>query len=137
MDRFRVFLQKVPAATMSVIEVTNIVALKEHRSTGLINPIISLNDQSVTVEGIIPYGHYLVYSGGDAARLYDKNWFGLEQTLPVISGVTLTALNGPDNSFSVNAENSSNTWLSTRIKVQDKQNVIVIEKPIDVQKKVD
>jgi len=135
-DRFRVFLQKVPAATMSVIEVTNIVALKEHRSTGLINPIISLNAQSVTVEGIIPYGHYLVYSGGDAARLYDKNWFGLEQTLPVTSGVTLTAMNGPLNTFSVKSEISSNTWLSTRIKVQDKQNVIVIEKPVDVQKKV-
>lgn len=131
-DRFRLYLHKVPAATQSIVEVTGIVAMKENRDTGLIDPELTLNEQTVKVHGTIPYNHYLVYSEGESARVYDSNWNELdEQDFPVTGDVqSFTAVHG-SNSFSVMSESSSNTWLSSRIKVEDSQNHIVIQKSSD------
>merc|ERR1711862_962582 len=42
-DHFRLYLHKVPAATKVIVEVTGIVAMKENRDTGLIDPELTLN----------------------------------------------------------------------------------------------
>merc|ERR1711862_382352 len=131
-DHFRLYLHKVPSATKAIVEVTGIVAMKENRDTGLIDPELTLNEQTVKVHGTIPYNHYLVYSEGESARVYDSNWNELdEQDFPATGDAQIfTAVQG-SNSFSVMSESSSNTWLSSRIKVEDSQNHIVIQKPSD------
>ena len=106
--------------------------MKENREIGLTDPEIMLNDNTITVQGFIPYNNYLVYSGGNTAMVYDANWnFEAELSESITlseEDPTLTAKHGP-NTFSVKALDSYNTWLSCRIKVEDIDNPIVISKP--------
>ena len=128
-NAFRLFLHKVPAGKKVNMQITNVEAIKENKDTGLINPEFTLNNDTVTVNGVIPYDHYLVYS--ENAVVYDANWNYMESLSDslTLSGdnLTLTAVNG-SNSFSVKAVESSNVWLSCRIKVEDIANPIVIPK---------
>ena len=39
----------------------NIEALNEDRTTGLIDPVLTLNGDSVEITGTISYDHYLIY----------------------------------------------------------------------------
>ncbi len=125
-DRFRVFLHKVPAGKRAGIEITRIEAMQESRDRGLIDPVLALNDVKAKVTGTIPYNHYLVYSRGSNARVYDPNW-NFVKNVPV-SGLAFEAVPG-HNTFSVNAPQSPNAWLSSRIKVTDVENPIVVQKP--------
>ena len=125
-DRFRLFLHKVPAGKGASTEIARIEALKENRDTGLIDPVLSFNDAKANVTGTIPYSHYLVYSGGPSAKVHDPTWNYVED-LPV-TGAVLEAAQG-NNTFSVNSTRSPNTWLSSRIKVKDTANRITIQKP--------
>ena len=118
-------MHKVPAGKKAEIEVSKIEAMKENHTTGLIDPVITLNKNSVSVTGTIPYNHYLVYKGGTNAKVYDQNW-NFVKDLPA-TGPALEALHG-NNTFSV-ASKSPNTWLSSRIKVKDTENIIKIKKP--------
>jgi len=127
-DSFRLFLHKVPAATKSVVSVTSIEAMHENQDIGLKNPILTLNKKKVKVKGTIPYNHYLVYSGGKKAKVYDANWNMLEKNFKVSGSVkNFKAVTG-SNSFSVKGKDSNNIWLSSRIKVKDTENPIIIQK---------
>ena len=126
-SQFKLFLGHVPAGVTPNIQVSAIKAMKEDRTTGLVNPVLTLNGNSVTFAGTIPYNHYLTYSGGNAASVYDPNW-NFATALPA-TGSTLTTVNGA-NAFSVNASNSPNTWLATRVKVSGTPWVINRPAPI-------
>ena len=114
--RFRVFLGYVPAGTSSNVKVHAIEAMAEDRSIGWVNPVLSLNGDSVTVSGTVPDDCYLTYNGGATASVYDANW-NLLNTLPV-SGAALQAQPGM-NSFAAATSGSDAIWLETRLKVED------------------
>ena len=123
-DLFRLYIAGLPAGESTSVEVLDIVAMKEDHTQGLIDPVLTHNGESVTVNGTIPYNHYLIYPGGASAEVYGPNW-NFVQNLTV-SGSGLTAVNGT-NTFSVNAALSPNAHLSSRIKVQDLENVIFVD----------
>ncbi len=126
-DRFRLFLHNVPAGKRANIEVTRIEAMQEKRDTGLVDPVLSFNDTKASVTGTIPYNHYLVYSEGASAKVYDPNWH-FEKDVPIVVKGKFEAQSG-NNDFSVSAPKSPNAWLSSRIKVADINNPIIIQKP--------
>ena len=107
-------LRYVPNGVTPNISVSAIKTMLEDQATGLINPVLTLNGNSVAVAGTIPYNSYLTYSGGASAQVYDANW-NYKNSLAV-SGATLTAVNGA-NTLSVMATNSPNAWMATRVKV--------------------
>jgi autotransporter-associated beta strand protein len=111
----QLFFGRVPANTTASVQISAIKAMKEDQTTGLVNPVLTINGNSVSISGTVPYNHYLVYNGGSTAKVYDGNWHFLND-LPA-SGGTLTADNGANNTFSVAASGSPNTWLTTRMKV--------------------
>ncbi len=113
---FRLYLGYVPAGVSSAVKVHAIEAMDEDRSIGLVNPVLSLNSDTVSVSGTIPDDCYLRYTGGSTASVYDADWNFIE-TLPV-SGAGLQAVAGL-NDFSVSSAASSNVWLETRLKVED------------------
>ncbi len=125
-DRFRLFLHKVPAGKRANIDVTRIEAMREARDTGLVDPVLTLNGVQAEVSGTIPYNHYLVYSGGPSARVYGPNWNVVDNV--AVSGPGFEAVQG-NNTFSVTSAQSAGTWLSSRIKAGDTANTIVIPKP--------
>ncbi len=125
-DRFRLFLHKVPAGINCSVEVLDIQTLNEDRTTGLIDPVLTLNSDSVSVQGTVSYNNYLVYKGGSTAEVYDPNWNFVENLS--VTGTGLTAVNGSGNTFSVLSA-ATNTWLSSRIKVEDSANIITLNKP--------
>jgi hypothetical protein len=125
-DRFRLFLHKVPAGKRANIEITGIEAMNEDREAGLVDPVLTLNGRKASVAGTIPYNHYLVYSGGSDAEVYDPNW-NFAGKLPV-TGPGFSAAHG-DNTFSVHSAPSQDTWISSRIKVEDAAGRISIPKP--------
>lgn len=130
-DRFRLFLHKVPAGKKANIEILNIQAMNEDRATGLIDPVLTLNDAKAAVKGTIPYNHYLVYSGGSSAKVFSPNW-KFVTNLPVTVEGDLKAVKG-NNNFSISSAQSTNAWLSSRIKVEDSANRITIQKPQGAQ----
>jgi len=121
------YLYRVPAGKTATVEVLDIQAMFEDRDTGLIDPVLQLNDSTATVTGTIPYNHYLVYSEGASARVYGPNWHFVKEVPVVVKG-KFEAQSG-NNDFSVSAPKSPNTWLSSRIKVEDTANIITIAKP--------
>jgi len=125
-DRFRLFLHKVPAGKRATIAVTRIEAMNESRNTGLVDPVLSFNDVKASVTGTVPYDNYLVYADGNLAKVYDANW-NFVKDLSVTVEDALKALSG-QNTFSVSAPQSPDTWLSSRIKVRDVVNRITIQK---------
>jgi hypothetical protein len=124
-DRFRVYLNKVPAKTNTSVEILDIRAMKEDRVTGLVDPVLELNGVKASVSGTIPYDHYLLYPGGSSAKVYGPNWKFVKE-LPV-EGPGFKANKG-SNTFSVTAPKSPHAWLSSRIKVKDRENAIRIDK---------
>lgn len=126
-DRFRLFLHKVPAGRKANIEILDIRAMKEDRTTGLIDPVLALGGTKAAVKGTIPYNHYLVYAGGSSVKVYGPNWKFVND-LPVTAAGDLKAVKG-NNMFSVSAPQSPNAWLSSRIKVEDTAKKITIQKP--------
>jgi hypothetical protein len=126
---FRLFMHRVPARKKARITVSRIEVMKENRDTGLIDPVLTLNGVRANITGTIPYNNYLVYKGGAKARVYDPNW-NFVRDLPV-TGRGFEAKNG-NNAFSV-ASKSPDTWLSSRIKVEDTANRIAIRKPTAAQ----
>jgi len=123
---FRLFMHKVPAGKKAIIQVSKIEAMIENRDTSLIDPVLTLNGVKAAVNGIIPYDHYLVYSEGTSAKVYGSNW-KFVKNLPVTAEGKLEAVKG-NNTFRVTSK-SPDTWLSSRIKVKDTENVIKIDKP--------
>jgi hypothetical protein len=126
-EYFRAYITGLPAGKKTRVEIVSIEAMNEDRTTGLINPVLTLNDAKATVQGTIPYNHYLVYSGGASAKVYGPNW-NFVKDLPVTAEAELKAVKG-SNTFSVSSEKSPNTWLSSRIKVRDAANPIITNKP--------
>ncbi len=66
-----------------------------------------------------------MYSGGPAAKVYDPNWNYVKE-IPVFG--SLEAVEGT-NTFSVQSTQTPNAWLSSRIKVRDTENPIIVPKP--------
>ena len=128
MSQFSVYLNHVPAGKNAKIHVLDVQAMMEGHDRGLIDPILKLNGSKVTVTGSIPYNHYFVYKGGSEGKVYGPNW-KFVRNLPAAAEGTLIANHG-DNTFSVNALKSPNTFLSSRLKVKDNENVITIDKPL-------
>ena len=124
---FRAYIAGLPPGKRTRVEIINIEAMKEDRTTGLIDPVLTLNGAKAAVKGTIPYNHYLVYSGGAVAKVYSPNWKFVKD-LPVTAAGALNAVKG-NNTFSVSAPQSPNAWLSSRIKVADTENRITIQKP--------
>ncbi|MBT4267454.1 MAG: hypothetical protein HOD85_24880 [Deltaproteobacteria bacterium] len=125
-EYFRAYITALPAGKKTKVEIVNIETMNEDRTTGLINPVLTLNDAKAAVQGTIPYNHYLVYSGGASAKVYSPNWIFVKD-LPVTAEGDLKAAKG-SNTFSVSSAQSPNIWLSSRIKVKDTENVIKIDK---------
>ena len=111
---FKLFLGYVPAGVTPNIQVNAIKTMQEDQTTGLVNPVLTLNGNSARVVGTIPYNNYLTFSGGASAQVYDANW-NYKNSLAV-TGAILSAVNGA-NTFSVAATNSPNAWMATRVKV--------------------
>jgi autotransporter-associated beta strand protein len=111
---FSLFLGYVPSGVSPNIKVSSITTMQENQTVGLVNPTLTLNGNSVSISGTIPYNDYVVYNGGSTASVYDPNW-NFVTTLSVSSS-TLTANNGL-NSFSVSAPGSPNAWMAVRVKV--------------------
>ncbi len=126
-DRFRLFLHKVSAGRKADVRITSIKAMKENRDTGLVDPVLSLNDTKASVTGTIAYNHYLVYSEGASAKVYGPNWHFIKDVPVAVKGKFVVQSGG--NDFSVSAPKSPNAWLSSRIKVTDTNNPIIIQKP--------
>lgn len=124
---FRAYIAGLPPGKSTRVEIINVEAMKEDRTTGLIDPVLTLNGAKAAVKGTIPYNHYLVYSGGAVAKVYSPNWKFVKD-LPVTAEGDLKAVKG-NNTFSVSAPQSPNAWLSSRIKVEDSENRITIQKP--------
>lgn len=124
---FRAYIAGLPPGKRTRVEIINIEAMKEDRNTGLIDPILMLNDAKAAVKGTIPYNHYLVYAGGAVAKVYSPNWKFVKD-LPVTAEGDLNAVKG-NNTFSVSAPQSPNARISSRIKVADAKNRITIQKP--------
>jgi len=124
---FRAYITGLPAGKKTRVEIVNIEAMNEDRTTGLVDPVLTLNDAKVVVQGTIPYNHYLVYSGGANAKVYGPNW-KFVNNLPVTTEGDLEAVKG-NNTFSVSSTQSPNTWLSSRIKVSDTEDPIIVSKP--------
>ncbi len=101
--------------------------MKEERTTGLIDPVLTLNGAKAAVKGAIPYNHYLVYSRGAVAKVCSPNGKFVKD-LPVTAAGALNAVKG-NNAFSVRAPQSPNAWLSSRIKGEGSENRITIQKP--------
>jgi hypothetical protein len=93
----------------------------------LIDPVFTLNDSRVKVQGTIPYNHYVRYPGGASAKVYNKDWFFVKDVPVTVEG-EFVARKGA-NRFGVSAPKSPNTWVSTRTKVKDIENIITIQKP--------
>ena len=121
------YLYRVPAGKKAKVEVLDIKAMFEDHDTGLIDPVLNLNGAKATVKGTIPYNHYFVYSEGASAKVYGPNWHFVKDLAVALKG-KFEAKSG-NNEFSVTAPESPNTWLSSRIKVRDSDNVIRIDKP--------
>lgn len=126
-DFFRAYITGLPAGESTKVEIVNVEAMHEDRNTGLVDPVLILNGANVVVQGIIPFNHYLVYSGGSDAKVYSPNW-KFVNNLPVTTEGDLKAVKG-SNSFSVRSTKSPNTWFSSRIKVMDLKNPIIVKKP--------
>jgi hypothetical protein len=126
-DRFQLYFNRVPAGKKVAVRILDIRALAEERETGLVEPVLNLNGARAKVQGTIPYNHYLRYSGGTNARVYDQDWHFVKE-LPVVFKGKLKAVTG-DNTFSVSAPRSPDAWLSARIKVRDLENIITVMKP--------
>ena len=124
---FRLFFHQVPAGKKAKVKVLDVKAMKENRGKGLIDPVLNLNGVQVSVQGSIPYNHYLVYKGDSEVKVYDSNWNFVNE-LPVQTSGKFTAQSGK-NTFSVTASQSPNTFVSSRIKVSDTKNPIVVKKP--------
>lgn len=113
---FRLYLGYVPSGVSSAVKVHAIEAMDEDRSIGLVNPVLSLNTQSVSISGTIPDDCYLSYEGGATASVYDADWNFIETLGVTGSGLQATA---GLNDFSVSTATSSNIWLETRLVVED------------------
>ena len=113
---FKLYLGHVPAGVASNVKVHAIEAMREDRSIGLVNPVLSLNDESVSVSGTIPDNCYLTYGGGSSASVYDANWNFLEALSVTGSGLQAKA---GTNTFSVSTAATNTIWLETRLKVED------------------
>lgn len=123
---FQLYVGYLPGNVSTTIQIQNIQLLEEDQEIGLIDPILFYGCSNVTIEGTIPYDHYLVYNNNNdgPAEVYDANW-KFCNTLAA-SGTGLIALEG-DNTFKVTSEDSPHTWLSSRVKVRG--NAFKIQKP--------
>ena len=126
-DYFRAYITGLPAGKKTKVEIVNIEAMQEDRTTGLVDPVLTLNDAKVAVQCTIPYNHYLTYTDGPVAKVYGPNWKFVKEVPVTVEG-NFEAVNG-NNTFSVASAKSPNGWLSCRIKVQDSENRIIIPKP--------
>jgi hypothetical protein len=114
--RFTAYFHRVPAGKKAKVKILEVKAMMEDHETGLIDPVLNLNGKEFAVHATIPYNHYLEYAGGEKAKVYGPNWNYVKE-VPV-SGSDFTAKSGK-NSFSVTSVQSPNTFVSTRIRVQD------------------
>ena len=64
---------ELPANSKAVVRVEGLQALKETASE-LRDPIIQVNGGRLAISGSIPTDHYLEFSGGSKAIVYDSNW---------------------------------------------------------------
>ena len=126
-DRFYTYFKQVPAGKKAKVRILDIRTMVEDLKTGLIDPVFSLNGVDAQVQGTIPYNHYIRYSGGSSAKIFNQDWFFVKE-LPVVPRGQFKAVSG-DNSFSLKAPKSPHAWISTKIKVKDLENPILIKKP--------
>jgi hypothetical protein len=126
-DKFFAFITEVPAGKKAKIKILDIQAMYEDHNVGLIDPVLTLNDQRIQVTGTVPYNHYLTYTKGSVAKVYGPNWHFVKD-VAVTANESFVAVKG-NNTFSVKAAKSPDAWLSSRIKVQDSENRIIISKP--------
>jgi hypothetical protein len=126
-DRFYAYFKRVPAGRKASVRILDVRTMAEDQETGLIDPVFTLNDSRVKVQGTIPYNHYVRYPGGASAKVYNKDWFFVKDVPVTVEG-EFVARKGA-NRFGVSAPKSPNTWVSTRTKVKDIENIITIQKP--------
>jgi hypothetical protein len=126
-DRFGAYLTEVPAGKKAGVAILDIRTLHEDHEAGLTDPALILNGVKASVSGSIPYNHYIVYPGGPQAKVYNSTW-NFVQDLPVNLEGEYRAVQGK-NTFSIETASSANTWVSSRIKVQDLGGIMRIKKP--------
>ena len=85
------FGQLPPRSTASV-KVEQLTALGE-MAVALVDPVVRVGAGKIRVRGSVPSGHFLEYSGGKEAVVYDENWHR-RGVLPV-SAENTTPATGP------------------------------------------
>lgn len=82
--RVKIGFGEVPPRGQAAVKVEQLTALGEIH-VALENPVVRVGTGQLRVRGTIPSGHFLQYTGGDRAILYDENWhrraeFPVEET---------------------------------------------------------
>lgn len=84
----RIGFGQLPPHTTATVKLERLTALGEI-STALQNPSIHVGNGRIRIRGSVPSGHFVQYTGGQNAILFDENWrkrgeFPVETTDPTI-----------------------------------------------------
>ncbi len=76
--RVKIGFGELPPRSQATVKVEQLTALGEIH-VALENPVVRVGAGQLRVRGTIPRGHFLQYTGGDKAVLYDENWHRLAE----------------------------------------------------------
>ena len=71
--RVKIGFGELPTRKQTTIQVEQLTALGEI-SVALENPVVQVGAGQLRVRGGVPSGHFLQYTGGDKAIVFDENW---------------------------------------------------------------
>jgi hypothetical protein len=72
-QRVKIGFGELPPGVQARVKVERLTALGE-LPVALQNPVLHVGSEQIRVRGIVASGHYLQYSGGSHAIVYDENW---------------------------------------------------------------
>ncbi len=123
-DRIHLGFGAVPGKTRASVEIRNLRALREI-STQLQDPVIQIGAGTLRCTGAVQSSEYLEYSGGQTARVYDRNW-NLLRDLPVET-VDFSMPNGEETVTITGSGGSPVPWLDVQIMTDG--TALVVAKP--------
>jgi hypothetical protein len=105
----------IPPRTNPRVKVENLRLLTD-RASELVNPIITIGNGTLAVDGVIQTGQYLCYTNGDTAAVLDENRRTLKQ-LPVTRHEYMMPAGSASVSISV-AKDAPHPWLEAQFTTQ-------------------
>jgi hypothetical protein len=106
----------IPPETAVAVNVQNLRILKEMNSE-LKNPVIKINEGTLSVRGTIQSDCYLWYLGGDTVGVYDLNW--KKRADLTVKKNTFNVPSGESTITLLNSEADSQPWLECQFFVKD------------------